>query len=146
MTREEKCLFAIQLGYIYNPENGEIKNKHGKILKSKNKDGYLYINVIQGTHLLQHQFAWYVVNKEVVNQIDHINGVRDDNRISNLRSVTNQQNQFNRTPKGYYWNKSTGKWKSGIRLNGKYIYLGLFDNEEEAKESYLKSKKIYHNI
>lgn len=146
MTREEKCLLAIQLGYTYNPENGEIKNKHGKVLKSKKKDGYLYINVEQGTHLFQHHLAWYIVNREIVTQIDHINSIRDDNKIDNLRSVNNQQNQFNRNPKGYYWNKSAGKWKSGIRLNGKYIFLGLFDNEDDAKESYLKSKKIYHII
>jgi len=146
MTREEKYLLAIQLGYTYDPENGEIKNKHGKVLKTKNKEGYLYVNVTQGTHLLQHQLGWYLFNKEIVTQIDHINSVRDDNRISNLRSVTNQQNQFNRDPKGYYWNKSTSKWKSGIRLNGKYIYLGLFDNEEDARQSYLKSKEIYHTI
>jgi len=109
MTRKAKCELAIEKGYLYCPETGFIKSKYGKIINNKHNQGYIDLIMRldnQTIHLLGHIFAWYWVNKECVNQLDHINGIKDDNRISNLRSVTNQQNQCNRTTtKGYYWNK-----------------------------------------
>jgi HNH endonuclease len=73
-------------------------------------------------------------------QVDHINGVRSDNRILNLRSVTNQENSRNQklrstnisTFQGVCFHKPTKKWRSYINLNGKQIHLGLFENIEEA--------------
>ena len=150
MTREEKCVYLIDKGYTYNPENGEVKSKFGKVLKSKQGNGYLEISFRINntkTYLRQHQFAWYYMYGECVEQLDHINGVRDDNRISNLRSVTHQQNQWNRTlAKGYYWNKDRNKWVSYIYLNKKRIHLGYFNTEEEARQTYLKAKEQYHII
>jgi hypothetical protein len=45
---------------------------------------------------------------------------------------------------GYCWDKERGKWRSSINLNGKYIFLGRFDNELDAKEVYenYKSKLL----
>jgi hypothetical protein len=83
---------------------------------------------------------------DIKQQIDHIDRNRLNNHISNLRVVTNQQNQFNRDAKGYTWNKKANKWHSSIALNGKKIYLGLFDNEDDARNAYLEAKKIYHNF
>ena len=77
--------------------------------------------------------------------IDHINGIKHDNRRSNLRIVTVQENSHNmRSAKGYYWNKSFGKYKADITLNNKKIYLGLYNTEIEARTAYLDAKKIYH--
>ena len=73
--------------------------------------------------------------------------IRDDNRILNLRSVTHQQNQWNRTKaKGYYFFKRDKKWKSKIYLNNKEINLGTYNTEEEARTAYLQAKEIYHKI
>jgi hypothetical protein len=69
-----------------------------------------------------------------------------DNRISNLRVVTNQQNQFNRDPKGYYWHKRHQTYRSAIRLNGVLKDLGKFDTKEDAKKAYLEAKAKYHII
>ena len=146
MTREEKCKLAIERGYTYDPETGLIYNRFKKEMRNKlNNKGYIRIE--SDIHLLGHNFAWYWVNKECVDEIDHINGVRDDNRIVNLRAVTKNENQWNRlTAKGYYWNKKAQKWKSQIQLNNKVIYLGLFNTEQEARNAYLAAKEIYHKF
>jgi len=149
MTREERCKLAIERGFTYDSETGLIYNRFGKIV-GRNNYGYikiaLYLNKKQ-YNLRAHQFAWYWVNKECVNEIDHINGIRNDNRIENLRSVTRNQNQWNRlTVKGYYFNKVKNKWISRIKLNGKKIYLGSYNTEEEARNAYLAAKQIYHVI
>ena len=145
MTREEKCELAIQLGYTYNPENGKIYGIRGKEITSKYIQGYIYIHNSR-FKLLGHQFGWFWVNKEVVDCLDHINGIRDDNRICNLRSVTKQQNNFNTKSKGYTWDKSNNKWLSQIQLDGKKIFLGYYNIEEEAREAYITAKQKLHVI
>ena len=79
-------------------------------------------------------------------QIDHINGVRNDNRIDNLRLVNNQQNGFNTKALGYYWHKPAKKWVAQIKLDGRDIYLGLFVNPEDARQAYLDAKSKYHKF
>lgn len=80
-------------------------------------------------------------------QSDHIDHSTLDNSRSNLRIVTHQKNQFNqKNTKGYYWHKAVRKYHAHIGLNGKRIYLGLFNTAEEARSAYLKAKKLYHRI
>ena len=80
-------------------------------------------------------------------EVDHINGIRHDNRLENLRLVTHQQNGFNQAKaKGYTWNKREGKWRAYIKVNYEQKHLGYYDNEEDAREAYLAAKKIYHII
>ncbi len=72
--------------------------------------------------------------------IDHINGVRTDNRIENLRAVTRAENLRNAAiystntsgVVGVSWHKAAGKWSAQITADGKKIHLGLFDDLEEA--------------
>ena len=149
MTREEKCKLAIERGYTYDPETGLIYSRYGKIIKRK-VNGYIQLllnNNENKLRLYAHQFAWYLVNTECVEQLDHINGVKTDNRICNLRSVTRQQNAWNRTKaKGYNWHKRDNKWQSQICVNKKVIHLGNYNTEQEARNAYLKAKEIYHKF
>jgi hypothetical protein len=78
--------------------------------------------------------------------IDHRDRNPSNNCIFNLRAVTPQQNSFNTNAKGYYWNKKDKRWLARIKINGKGIFLGRFDKEEDARKAYLDSKKIYHII
>ena len=148
MTTIEKCKLAFDKGYKYNEETGEVIGVRGGVLTRKNK-GYIDINIMhhnKNYHLSAHQFAWYVKYNEISTTIDHINRDRSDNRIINLRSVTLQQNQFNRCGKGYTFENSRNKYKAQIRLEGKTIHLGLFNTPSEAEEAYKQAKKIHHKI
>lgn len=79
--------------------------------------------------------------------IDHRDGNKLNNSLSNLRIVTNHQNLFNQTKaKGYYWHKPTQKYLAQIGINGKGINLGYYATEQQAREAYLKAKLFYHKI
>ncbi len=149
MTREEKILMAIKKGYVYNPETGQIFGVSGKELISTHCKGYRLINLTFGKTyvLLAHQFAWYWVHKEILERIDHINEIKHDNRIVNLRPLTNQENLFNTSNrKGYYYDKNSKKFVSKIMVFGKNITLGRHDNKQDARSSYLKGKEYFHVI
>ena len=156
MTTEEKCLLAIEKGFTYDPITGDIYGMKGGIITrttitNNHQKGYIFLSIrIDKTHCISlrgHILAWYMTHNKIVEQIDHINGVPNDNRLCNLRPVTNQQNHFNRTKaKGYYKSRNSKKWFSRIMVDGRDIYLGTFDTEEDARQAYLDAKKIYHII
>jgi len=75
-------------------------------------------------------------------EVDHIHHDTLDNRRSQLRIVTHQQNAFNlRDVKGYILRKTSGKFQAQIRLNGKYRHLGSYDTAKQASTAYLEAKK-----
>jgi hypothetical protein len=99
--------------------------------------------------ILLHRF---IVNCPHGNCVDHINCNTLDNRRSNLRICTQAENRFNSRKsksntsgyKGVSWCKDTKKWRSQIKLNGKQINLGHFNNPEKAYEAYVSASKKYH--
>lgn len=82
--------------------------------------------------------------------VDHINGNRFDNRKSNLRICTNQENNFNRTAqdnntsgsKGVWFDKSRHKWAVEIKYNNKKIYIGRYEDKNIAIFSRLYAEKL----
>lgn len=102
-------------------------------------DGYVMLSY-QGKKVMLHRLVMGMPNC----QIDHINRDRADNRKSNLRLVTNQQNSFNSTTginnssgyKGVSWSKAAKAWEARLMLNGRSVYLGLHRTKEEAAARY----------
>jgi hypothetical protein len=85
-------------------------------------------------------------------EVDHINGDPTDNRWSNLREATPQQNKFNRGTcksnksgfKGVSRHKQNGNWVAEITHNYRKYHIGCFDTPEEAHEAYKKAAYILH--
>jgi len=80
--------------------------------------------------------------------LDHINCIKSDNRVENLRIVTSRENnskphERNKSSKytGVCWFKCKSKWKSTIKIGKKAIHLGYFTNEEEASQAYQTALK-----
>jgi len=142
----------------YNPETGIFTrkthlNKHCKIndiAGHKTKHGYVTISIKSKTYYA-HRLAWlYVYGEMPKNVIDHINGNGMDNKIINLRDVTQSINIQNilKIPShnksglmGVSFYKKTEKWRASLTLNKKHFHLGLFKTPELAHEAYLKAKR-----
>jgi hypothetical protein len=130
------------------------RGKVGAVAGWSHQDGYMEIGVF-GRKVRAHRLAWlFVFGRWPICQIDHINGDRADNRIENLREVTDKENRQNlRT--AMVTNKTTGllgsaptangkRWMAKISLHRKQIYLGTFDSPELAHQAYLDAKRRLH--
>jgi hypothetical protein len=120
----------------------------------KGANGYVYV-YDGGKQKLAHRLIFESVNGKIPDgmEIDHINGIRDDNRIANLRLVNKSQNQQNRSAaradsrsgqKGVFWHKSMQKWAAKIKVGGRCIWLGYRDSLDAAKALYAEAALRYH--
>ena len=135
----------------YNTESGELvwRNNSGRWTKREDgrnpchydKDGYLIL-VIQGKKYKAHRIAWFYCHNEWPEQINHINGVPDDNRLANLEASNQRANCQNRVE-----HRNGGL--VGVRYRGGKVYesyinveltnyfLGTYDTGEEAHEAHV---------
>jgi len=120
--------------------------------RKNTKSGYVSIRI--DTLLYRaHRVAWLYVHGEWPElHIDHINGVRDDNRIANLRLATQQQNLYNKGAaknsktgvKGVCWDSSTNRYQVKIAVNGRAKHIGRYDTVEEGAAAYAEASRKYH--
>lgn len=132
------------------PRSGGVKA--GAAAGCSDKDGYVLLTIYNRKYRA-HRVAWlYEYGCWPLLEIDHIDGDRKNNRISNLREASRSENQQNmRAPKGSTspligacWDASRGKWIAQIGINGKRHNLGRFDSMQEAHEAYLSAKEKMH--
>lgn len=114
--------------------------KVGDVAGSLRRDGYTCITVNKKSYQT-HRLAWlYVYGELPTDDIDHINQIKNDNRISNLRYVSHAENLKNASRRndntsgftGVCWDKAICKWRAQIRINRKLVHLGMFNDKFEA--------------
>ncbi len=129
----------------------------GKPAGGVHSRGYLHIGISNDNGKVSsykaHRLAWLYIHGEFPEVIDHINGVKVDNRLVNIRNITQAVNTRNariyKTSKtgilGVTWKPAYGKWKSEISVNKKRTHLGYFKNLFDAACA-RKSAEIKHDF
>lgn len=141
----------------YEPESGVLTwvagRRCGHVAGCHDNHGYIVVRLLGKNHKA-HRLIWLIVHGEwPAAEVDHVNNVRDDNRLSNLRLATssgNGQNQALTSGRGtsrflgVCWAKDNRKWQAQIKVDRKTVYLGQFATEEEAAEAYRAAKERLH--
>jgi len=140
-TRDE-----FMTAFAYDPETGIFTRRaNGAAVGRKDYNGYRRIS-LYGKVVYAHRLAWLFIHAEWPPKwIDHKDGNRANNSISNLRSATPSQNiaaasHSFRKPKsgfrGVHWKQRNKKWASYIRHEGKAVHLGYYSGVSEAAKAY----------
>lgn len=132
-----------------NPTTTRVKT--GSVAGCLGDDGYMKIQVF-GKRYKSHRLAWLYQHGEFPNcEIDHINGNRVDNRISNLRLATSKQNKENVKLKstntsgyrGIHWDKERQKWMAYVTSNRKFHNIGRFDDVNDAIKAVTEARNQF---
>lgn len=128
------------------------KKFSGKLAYGKSGTGYQHIGIF-GTRYLSHIICWILYHwKQSDKEIDHINRVKTDNRICNLREVEPYKNCQNKDIRSDNTTGVSGvtrsardkKFYSRITIKGKRIFLGTFEDINEAISERLKAELKYN--
>lgn len=159
-TDKYSGLSAVQVRELlaYDPETGLLTWKvegrgtsQGRVAGSMRNNGYFRVGIRRKAYSI-HRIAWLIYYGEwPKDQVDHIDGDRTNNRISNLRPASATVNSQNRV-RAQANNRLgvmgvrlyRGKYQACLRLSGKYVYLGRYCTIEEARDAYLKAKRELH--
>ena len=153
----ENLRYDPETGYLWwtNPSENSVRTPKSlnKPVGYTHSEGYLHFSFKLSSKkvwLFSHRVAWFLYyGSWPKDMLDHINGIRWDNRIENLREATNEQNARNQRShkdslsqhKGACWDKQNQKWKARIMVSGKQKSLGSYASEEEAARAYDKAAR-----
>lgn len=146
----------------YDPEAGVFlwkavpsqRVKVGSVAGSRNGNGYWKIG-LDGRKHYAHRLAWLFVHGEwPADEIDHVNGIRDDNRLTNLRQATHAENCQNLSMNGknrsghpgVSWCARDRKWRADIKIHGRTRYIGYYDSIEDAIAARKAAKAEVHSF
>lgn len=115
-----------------------------------NKHGYREMN-LDGVRKKVHHVVWFLHRGEWPEMLDHINGIRDDNRIENLRECTaaenarNRKKKDNRTlPRNVYYSLTEGKYRVYLTIDGKTKSFGTFSELDTADKIAQQARDEYY--
>ena len=148
----------LQETFDYDPITGLLRWKKprrgrpmGGVAGHRTVRGYIIVS-LYGKKYLAHRICWAIYYNEQLTpdvEIDHKYGITHDNRISELRRATRQDQGYNHKlqstntsgHRGVSWDKGRQRWSAHITIQGKKIHLGRFKTKEEAIEARLKAEK-----
>ena len=141
-----RCLFA------YDPETGTLRNRLTGSTGFVHQDGYVRVSIRNKTYPASRIIWWHIHGEWPDGDIDHINRVKADNRLANLRvlprseNVRRSQRPYRSTTgcRGIATNKRGKPYRANIDIRGKKIHLGCFDTIEEAVAA-RRAAELQHN-
>ena len=150
MAKADLTAARLREAFHYDVDTGLFYRRGGSPSPLGSVGRYGYISVsIDGHVWLAHRLAWfYVYGTLPEGQLDHINRVRSDNRIANLRPATNKLNMENRKVQsnnksgcpGVHFSNHSQKWRARIKHHGVFVELGMHKDFESAKAAYLEAR------
>ncbi len=148
---KEVIRYSSDSGYFFWIKRNSNRIKVGDKAGHLRRDGYLDIKIDNNLYLSHRLACLYMTGKFPIDQMDHIDRVKINNKWSNLREVSNKENCRNQsTPKnsrsgitGVGWHKQSGTWRACIHLDGKKKHLGSFKNIEDAKKARMEANNRY---
>lgn len=155
-TEAEEALIRRQ--FTYDSETGVVTRTSRKgVNEGHLSRGYISFNIVHNDKQspeYAHRIGWYLTHGYWPEQLDHINQIKTDNRLCNLREVSNVQNMHNKGmyahnksgTKGVCWTKGHQNWKAIITVNSNRILLISSKNKDicidmrKRIESYVQAK------
>ena len=144
-------LFEYCDGGLYERTNRGPRARIGARIGYLHPDGYRKVEICNML-FLEHRLIFMYHKGFLPFQIDHINQVRNDNRIENLRAASQSDNQCNSGIsknntsgiKGVSFIRSTGKWRAELKFQKIHYYLGCFIAIEDATEAIKRKREELH--
>ena len=141
MKNEKEVIGYIKKRYTYDAATGEIRNRKWQVVKGSDRGGYRRMSFRIGKHrhaIDLHCMAWALVYGRFPRQIDHLNGIKTDNRLENLREVNQSQNDQNRLMP---WKMGKGKIPGVFRSRRGYRF-----EMRKNKYEYADAHACFHDL
>ena len=144
-------IFQYEAGHLYWKVKPCKKICIGDKAGTYHTAGYWHITINKKKYLA-HRLIFMMIHGYLPEYIDHINRIKHDNRIENLRAATSSENQRNRSAfyfsksgiKNISWNKKAEAWRVSIRNAGKLLYLGQYKDIELAELIAFEARNKFH--
>lgn len=159
---DKELIYEFKKHLRYDPKSGKFTwiARTSKCVNIGDEAGSVMLNGYRTIRFFRrqyygHRLAWFMsYGRWPKHFIDHKNGQRDDNRLSNLRECSFSENSQNAALRkdnpsgliGVGWDKSRRKWVARIRINGRNLHLGRFTCKHEAHAAYLTAKREMHSF
>lgn len=147
-------LFDYKQAALYYRKAPLARRRTGDMAGSVDRSTGYRIVKINGVRYREHRLIWvYVYGALPLDVIDHINGSKADNRLINLRAVSQQKNMQNQSKPttanktgvlGVYWSTKRQGFMAQISLNEKKKRRGPYKTIERAGRAYIELKRIHH--